>query len=96
MQKQWYLISYDVHSEARLRRVARKLEGYGSRIQYSIFRCRLNPRELERLRWELLRLMELEDDLMCIRLCGNCASNIWQKGQRHDWTTEDKGYEIIG
>ena len=52
-QKLWYLIAYDVREPTRLREVAKHIEGYGERLQFSVFRCRLTERELERLRWEL-------------------------------------------
>lgn len=53
----WHLIAYDVRDAKRLRKVAQKLEGYGDRIQYSIFRCRLDKLSLERLRWELSEIL---------------------------------------
>jgi CRISPR-associated protein Cas2 len=64
--RKWHLVTYDVRDDARLRRVARLLEGYGDRLQYSVFRCRLGTVELERLRWELLRVVADEDELLCL------------------------------
>ena len=61
--KKWFLISYDVRNEKRLRKVAKILEGNGQRIQYSVFRTHLSERGLERLRWELEKVMDLEDGL---------------------------------
>lgn len=48
-QKHWHLVSYDVRDAKRLRQVAKKLEGYGGRVQYSVFRCRLDRETLEKL-----------------------------------------------
>ncbi len=61
MTKRWHLVTYDVRDECRLRRTAKVLEGYGERLQYSVFRCSLSARQLERLRWELGREMTDED-----------------------------------
>ena len=47
--KQWHLVTYDVRDPKRLRQVAKVLESYGSRLQYSVFRCRLDVEMLERL-----------------------------------------------
>ena len=44
-QKLWYLVAYDVRDPKRLREVAHHLEGYGERLQFSVFRCRLTERE---------------------------------------------------
>lgn len=74
--KHWHLISYDVRDPKRLRRVATKLEGYGTRVQYSVFRCRLDHESLEKLHWELNEIMEDEDDLLVIPLCLNCAAKV--------------------
>lgn len=51
-----YLISYDI-SENKLRtKVAKKLEDYGRRVQYSVFECRLDKKRFKRLYGELAEL----------------------------------------
>ncbi|HEY7425612.1 MAG TPA: CRISPR-associated endonuclease Cas2 [Gemmataceae bacterium] len=72
----WWLVCYDVRDPERLRRTAKHLEGYGERMQYSVFRCWLTPREAERLRWELTELVAAEDDVMVIPVCPTCAAGI--------------------
>ena len=37
-----YLISYDIANAKRLRRVAKTLESYGTRLQFSVFECPLD------------------------------------------------------
>ncbi|RME56597.1 MAG: CRISPR-associated endonuclease Cas2 [Deltaproteobacteria bacterium] len=68
-----YQIAYDVRDPKRLWRVARILEGYGVRVQYRLFRCRLGRRVVERLRWELSRVFHPEDSLLVIGLCPGCV-----------------------
>jgi CRISPR-associated protein Cas2 len=72
----WWLVCYDVRDPERLRKAAKHLEGYGERMQYSVFRCWLTRREMERLRWELTELLEPEDDVLLIPLCGTCVEGI--------------------
>lgn len=86
--KNWHLISYDIRDPKRLRKVAKILEGFGTRIQYSIFRCRLDREALEKLRWELNREMETEDSLLVMPLCSQCASKVPEHstGDQSDWT----------
>ena len=43
----WWLVCYDVHDPKRMRKVAKLCEGYGERLQYSVFRLWLSPRELQ-------------------------------------------------
>jgi CRISPR-associated protein Cas2 len=72
----WWLICYDVRDPKRLRKTAKHMEGYGERMQYSVFRCWLTPRQLERLRWELTELLKPEDDVLFIPLCATCVEGI--------------------
>jgi len=62
--------------------VARLLEDYGQRLQYSVFLCRLKTDEMQRLRHGLLRLVDLEEDhLFFLRLCHGCIEALEQLGQ---------------
>lgn len=95
--KLWHLISYDVRDPKRLRQVAKKLEGYGTRVQYSVFRCRLDNLTLEKLHWELNQLMEPEDDLLVIPLCTGCASkvSVHSTGDQSSWAEKPPSYKIV-
>lgn len=67
-------MSYDVSTEtvdgrSRLRRVAKVCEGYGQRVQKSVFECTVNEAQLELLRHKLLLIInEHEDSLRIYRL----------------------------
>jgi len=95
--KNWYLIAYDIHDAKRLRNVAKKLESYGSRIQYSIFRCRLDPKSLARLRWELAEIMDTTDSLLVMPICSKCAGKVplHSTPDQHDWADEPSTFQII-
>jgi len=96
-EKNWHLISYDVRDSKRLREVAKKLEGYGSRVQYSVFRCRLDHVALEKLHWQLNEILEEEDDLLVIPLCGNCASKVpdHSTGDQSSWAEPPPTFQIV-
>jgi len=85
----WYLICYDIRDQKRWRRAYKILRGYGSSLQYSIFRCQLGPVEIERLRWELESVLEAEDALMFIGLCSGCVERITARNRDGVW--EEKG-----
>ncbi len=93
----WNLVSYDVREPGRLRKVAKLLEGYGERVQYSLFRVRANKRRLEKLRWELAELMASEDDLLVIPLCERCSAKVDEnsRGDRSDWSEPPPTFEIL-
>ncbi len=95
--KHWHLITYDIRDPKRLRKVAKLLEGYGNRIQYSVFRCRLDQMALEKLHWELNRIMKEEDDLLVIPLCGTCSAKVPEHstGDQSDWTDRPPSFRVI-
>lgn len=94
--KRWYLLCYDIRDPKRLQKVAKLIEGYGHRLQYSIFRCHLTKRELERLHWELTRIIEKEDDVLTVGLCEQCTQNLGSRNPNHTWAiTETVHFEII-
>ncbi len=91
----WHLVCYDVRDDARLRRVAKLLEGYGERLQYSVFRCRLTPREEERLRWELTRAMASEDAWLIVPLCEACTERVRRRDGRWVWPADPPGHVVV-
>jgi CRISPR-associated protein Cas2 len=95
--RHWHLISYDVRDPQRLRKVARTLEGYGSRIQYSVFRCRLDRTSLEKLRWELNQILDSVDDLLVIPLCEGCACQVpvHSTGDQSSWAAPLPTFRIV-
>lgn len=55
------VIAYDIRDDRRRLRISRLLEGYGKRVQYSVFECDLEERHLGRLLPALTRLIEPDD-----------------------------------
>ena len=60
--RQTYIVTYDVSSPNRLRRVFKTLKGYGDHLQLSVFRCELNHRELVELRARLGGIIHHDQD----------------------------------
>jgi CRISPR-associated protein Cas2 len=50
MARRRFLVTYDIVDDKRRSRAARTLENHGDRLQYSVFRCDLNPREVAQLK----------------------------------------------
>src|SRR3954464_2697570 len=72
----WWLVCYDVHDPVRLRRAAKVLEGTGQRMQESVFRCWMNPGQMQRLRWSLTEVLEPEDEVLLIPLYSRCVAGM--------------------
>ena len=62
MNRLRYLVSYDISDPKRLRKVARILEGFGVRLQYSVFECPLDDLRLAKLKAELHDSLNHEED----------------------------------
>lgn len=68
------VVAYDVATDSaagrrRLRQVAKICEGYGQRVQKSVFECTVTPAELAVLEHRLLAAIEpTEDSLRIYRL----------------------------
>lgn len=57
-----YLICYDITDDRRRSKVAKLLEGYGLRVQKSVFECDLDDRHYEWVRQRVTRLMNRSED----------------------------------
>ena len=62
MSRTRYLVSYDICEPKRLRRVARALEGFGVRLQYSVFECPLDEMRMAMLKAALQPLLKHDED----------------------------------
>ncbi|WAS04551.1 CRISPR-associated endonuclease Cas2 [Gloeomargaritales cyanobacterium VI4D9] len=92
--KHWYLICYDIRDPKRWRKAFKLLKGYGESVQLSIFRCHLSERLREKLRWELEQILEKEDRLLLVGLCGRCADRITTYNREETWK-ELPGFQIF-
>ena len=69
MARRRYLVAYDIRDDRRLRQVAVCMEGYGERIQYSVFLCDLSDQKLVAMRVDVeARMKTSEDSVMVVDL----------------------------
>ncbi len=70
-----YMIAYDISDDRRRAHLAKLLEGFGDRVQYSVFRAQLEKRDLAELIVRARRIIfEKEDSLLIFPLCKSCES----------------------
>ncbi|MFN3346423.1 MAG: CRISPR-associated endonuclease Cas2 [Candidatus Bipolaricaulaceae bacterium] len=62
--RSFVVVAYDIADDRRRERVAKILEGYGERVQYSVFECRLDRVQYLKLRHALLEVIEAEEDMV--------------------------------
>ena len=60
----FWIVSYDIPSDKRRAKVARILEGYGRRAQYSVFECEISAEKCEQMAERLKREIDpAQDDI---------------------------------
>jgi CRISPR-associated protein Cas2 len=75
------MVTYDIADSTRRRRVAKALEGFGERVQFSVFECRLNDAELVRLHSQIRSVVDLAHDrIRWYPLCHPCREGVMQQG----------------
>lgn len=69
-----YLVSYDIPSDRLRNKIAKTLEGYGKRVQYSVFECDLTEKRYKELYQKLLKLAQnvKDGDICFYYICQNC------------------------
>jgi CRISPR-associated protein Cas2 len=78
------LITYDVSTETesgrrRLRKVSKKCQDYGQRVQNSVFECIIDPAQLKYLQDALLKIIDPDVDSLRYYYLGDK----WKKRVEH-------------
>lgn len=73
-----YVVSYDIQSDKIRRKLAKLLEGYGVRIQFSVFECKLTDKKFKKLYKEIFKLTSGKDEgsVRFYSICKNCEDKI--------------------
>lgn len=73
----FYVVAYDIPDDKRRKRVSDLLEGYGQRVQYSVFECVLTQPKYDELRRRLRkRIKSTEDSVRFYPLSKHTLSQI--------------------
>ncbi len=80
------VVSYDIVDDKKRTQLAKKLLNFGQRVQYSVFECDLNKKQLDQMKKQALKCVDPhEDSLKIYKLCEHCASRIESFGIRKGW-----------
>lgn len=80
MNSQFLVVSYDIPSNRRRHKVMKTLEGFGTRVQYSVFECNLKPREIEDLRRKIKKLTASGDSIRFYFISADDVKRIMRLG----------------
>lgn len=64
----YFLLIYDISDDKRRTKLAKLMEGYGKRVQYSAFECWLNIRQYNKFMKEIEKIHHKEDNIRIYNL----------------------------
>ena len=77
MGKQFVVVAYDIPSDRRRGRLHNTLLNYGTPVQYSVFECLLEKKELERMKRSIKRIIRPRlDHVRYYYLCAACQKRV--------------------
>lgn len=87
-----YVISYDLSNNRLRNKVAKELENYGRRVQYSVFECRISKAQMRELYGKLLPIIQKEPEgsIRIYLLCAGCEKQIQTLGMKNQGMTEEE------
>lgn len=94
-EKRWRLVCYDIRDPIRYRKAYKIIRGTGERVQYSVFRCRLDDLEMEKLRWRLAKVLSPDDALLVVDLCPGCSRKVISRNHVPGWAEEPATFRIV-
>ncbi len=73
------MVCYDITDSKRLHQTYKTMRGYGERVQYSVFSCRLSLKELIYMKEDLGNILNHEEDRVMIIDMGPVGANTDKK-----------------
>lgn len=89
-----HIITYDIEDDKERNQISKILEGYGVRVQDSVFECNINKAEFESLLNKLTKFAKGKINIRIYPVCKECYSKSIGIGDIKHFPGL-KGYEII-
>lgn len=84
------VVSYDISDDGKRKKIAEILKDYGARVQYSVFECNLDKRQLKQMIEELKSHIDIErDSIRIYYLCEICKGKLETYGSYHPLDEKD-------
>ena len=77
MGKQFIVVVYDISNDKRRVKLHNLLKDYGTPVQYSVFECYLETRQIEEMKKSVIKLIKKKvDSVRFYTLCDMCVKRI--------------------
>jgi len=85
------VVAYDISDDRTRNQIAKVLEGFGYRVQKSVFECLLTEKEYDMLKRRLNPFLKApEDRIYFYTLCNACVKKIERLGKEGFLPSEEK------
>jgi len=89
-----FIICYDISDDRRRKKVSDILEGYGTRVQESVFESNINIKLLEELILKLSENISATDSVRIYPLCSSCYGKAIGIGFKKEFPGS-RGFEVF-
>jgi len=79
-----YIITYDDVNDSHRTRLSKLLEGYGDRVQYSVFEADLSRVETQAILTLAAKLISEADSLRLYPMCEECTRGVKTIGRKYE------------
>jgi len=84
------VVAYDISDDKRRTKIAKILEEYGNRKNYSVFECMLTREQLQKMKKRIAaKMKDISDSVLYYYLCKDCLV----KAEQHGGEKED--YKMV-
>ncbi len=74
-----YLITYDIKDDKKRKKISDILEGFGVRVNFSVFECEVNRTKLARLKSKIEKHIDKkQDSIRFYHICQNCLGKSYE------------------
>ncbi|WP_457560176.1 CRISPR-associated endonuclease Cas2 [Caminibacter sp.] len=77
------LVAYDIEDDKRRKRVSEILEGYGVRVNYSVFEVKVSKKEKIKMIDEIKKIAKKEDNIRFYHICESCKSKSFELFEKY-------------
>ena len=71
------VVCYDIPDDKRRNKVGKLLEGFGARVQKSVFECDLTSKQTQHMKQRMAKILKnTEDSVRYYSLCAQCVTKV--------------------
>ncbi len=95
MSRQFVLVTYDIPNDRRRTKLHKALKDFGTPVQYSVFECLVNAKELARMKRTVDRIIKPRlDSVRYYTLCRACQARIETTAASKEVAQEEDGWVV--